>query len=171
MSSKSTVSVNQRALQKRFLLIVILFPLCICTVLTTVSVYRKLMKNMVLDYFDYAVCMSNTNTTSRLDAHCPATYRKYRSVTVAIIDLLMFDIFSVVLVAYILVPPTARSFWVATLSRLLGCLPKFACRSGGRKKHMKLGNMKLDEEDGELDDIGEGECESINDASSQDSDS
>ena len=125
-------------LKRRFFLIVIFFPLCFCTILTTVSVYSKLMVLIVRDYMDYARCL-NTNHSS---GDCPPTNQRYRSVTVAIIDLVMLDVFSVVLVAYMLVPPAARSFW----ARIFACLFQCVCRGRGTREHVKLENMTVEEQ-------------------------
>ena len=164
-SSKSVTEIGQEALKKRFLLIVIFFPLCFCTMLATISVYDKLMKYMVRDYMDYIHCL---NTEKSSGGDCPATHQRYRSVTVAIIDLLMFNVFSVVLMAYILVPPAARSFWARILSRMLAVLSRCMCQSR-KKKHIKMKNMKTEEQKPISDARGE-ECGSMSDPNSDELD-
>lgn len=99
--------------------------------LSTISVCTKLNTNSLHDYFAYATCMQQGT-----DMHCPATYRKYRYVTIAIIDLLLFDVFSIAMVAYILMPTGARSFWSHLLSRFREVLFKSVCQTCGRRKYI-----------------------------------
>ena len=107
--------------------------------MATVSVYEKLMKYITRDYIEYINCL-HSNKSSGGD--CPATHQRYRAVTVAIIDLLMFDVFSVVIVAYVLVPPAARSFWARVLSRIFAALSKCMCQSCRKRKYMKLEDLE-----------------------------
>jgi hypothetical protein len=155
-SSSSQSSVQQRSsrLQRRFLLLVIFFPLCLCTILTTVSVYSRLMTLIVRDYMGYARCLnSNTTIANGSSGHCSPTHQHYHSVTVAIIDLLVFNVISVVLVAYMLTPPAARSFWARIFEKLFRC----ACRGRGKREHVKLEDIASGEREESSSDLNSGD--------------
>jgi hypothetical protein len=141
---KSVTEMGQEALKKRFLLIVVFFPLCFGTILATVSVYEKLTKSMVRDYMEYVNCL---NTKKSVGGGCPAIHQRYHSVTVAVIDLLMFDVFSVVLTAYILAPQAARSFWARILSRMFATLSRCICRSSNKVQHIKMEDIRMEEQE------------------------
>jgi hypothetical protein len=147
---KSAIEAGQEALKKRFLMIVVFFPLCFCTMLATISVYEKIYKHIFRDYMEYIHCL---NTRKSADEDCPATHQRYRPITVAIIDLLLFDVFSIVLTAYILVPPAARSFWARVLSRTFAVLSR--CKWQRCKK--------VEMETIEMTAIKTEECDSTND--------
>ena len=116
-------------------------------------------KHIFRDSTEYAHCLNSNKSSS---GGCPATHQRYRSVTVAIIDLLMFDVFSVVLVAYILVPPAARSFWARILSRMFAAF--FKC---SRRKRQSMRQENIPEEEQQISSDGK-ESESMSDLSFED---
>jgi hypothetical protein len=106
-----------KAMEKRFLLIIIFFPLCFGTILASISAYERVFKDMMLSYMKYAYCIDHPTPGKE----CVAGYRKYRSVTTAIVDLCMFDIFNIILMISTLLPGSARQFWKKHLNRIVKC--------------------------------------------------
>jgi hypothetical protein len=125
-------------------MIVVLFPLYFSTMLATVSVYEKITKSMVRDNMEYINCLSAKKPGGE---DCAATHQRYHSVTVAVIDLLMFDVFSVVLTAYILVPRATRLFWARTLSAMFETLSRCICRSSNKVQHIKMEDIRMEEQE------------------------
>lgn len=112
------------------------------------------MTLIVRDYMGYARCLnSNTTIANGSSGHCSPTHQHYHSVTVAIIDLLVFNVISVVLVAYMLTPPAARSFWARIFEKLFRC----ACRGRGKREHVKLEDIASGEREESSGDLNSGD--------------
>lgn len=118
-------------------MVIIFFPLCFGIILTTIAVHGKLSKEVLRVYYEYAACLQER----RDQQQCPPKYREYRTVTAGIIDLLMFDIYSFVQVAYVLAPRAARQFWSDVWSNIkqicLKCAEKRREKSYSNQPEMK----------------------------------
>jgi hypothetical protein len=120
-----------KTVEKRFFLIIIFFPLCFGTILASIAAYNSLFKKMMLIYMEYIFCLDHP----KFGGECVADYKKYRSVTATIVNLCMFDIFSIMLMISILLPTSARQFWKKHLARIIKCIRK---PSGGSKELKQL---------------------------------
>lgn len=103
--------------EKRFLLLVTFLPLCFGTILATIAVYSTLFKSIMLSYLDYVFCLERKSGQET----CPRDHLKYHSVTTCIVDLVMFDIFNIVLMVSTLSPQPARKFWRNCLTKIIRC--------------------------------------------------
>jgi hypothetical protein len=65
-------------------MVIIVFPLSLGVIMSTIALYDKLSADIETNFVEYISC---------------------------IIDLIMFDILSIVLLAYVLSPKLARKFW------------------------------------------------------------
>ena len=99
---------SQTTIQNRFLMIVVFFPLCLGVIMSTIVVYEKLSEDAVASFVDYVVCVGSKTARA-----CEKP--NYGSIITSILDLIMFNIFSLVLLAYVLVPTMARKFWIRRL--------------------------------------------------------
>lgn len=148
--SSNSNSTGHRSLQKRFLLVIIVFPLWFCTVLTSITIYSKLHKEILLSYYEYATCLQKQRSANgQTDEYCPPTYRKYRTVTSCILNLLMLNIYSFVQVAYILVPKAARRFWSDIFSKITHLCSRCVGRGKNLSHSRQLLMKNIDESDSE----------------------
>ena len=105
--STSSASAAQTTIQIRFLMIIIVFPLTIGVIMSTIVIYDKLSDEVLDDFVEYVSCIQ-TKTAPEI---CEGFYNSYSGVSIGIIDLIMFDVLSVVIFAYVLAPRLARQFW------------------------------------------------------------
>lgn len=82
--------------------------------MSSIVVYDKLSDNIVSTYIRYVSCLQSESDP----AVCAEIQHNYGSVITCIIDLVMFDVFSVVMVAYVLAPALARQFWMRHLRNI-----------------------------------------------------
>jgi hypothetical protein len=109
--STSSASNAQNTIQNRFLLIIIVFPLTIGAIMSTIVIYDKLSDQVLDGFIDYVRCIENKTAP----ATCENFYNDHSGVLIGIIDLLMFDVLSIVIFAYVLAPRLARKFWADLL--------------------------------------------------------
>lgn len=109
-----------KTIEKRFVLLIVAFPLCFGTILGTLSVYNSLFKEMISAYFKYVSCLNQPSQNHT----CPPDHQKYHSIATCIVDLVIFDIYSIVLMASTLLPAPARQFWRRQLARIVRCYRK-----------------------------------------------
>ena len=89
-------------------MIIIVFPLSIGVIMSTISIYDKLSQDTIAEFIEYISCLQN-KTSADVCAHL---YHSYTGIITAIIDLIMFDILSLVVFAYVLAPTLAQKFWM-----------------------------------------------------------
>ena len=109
-----------KTLEKRFLLVIIIFSLGFGTIFTTITVYERLMMKMIASYFDYIYCHDQHS-----DGHTCSTYiRNYGSVTASIIEVFLFNVLSLVMLISTVWSRSARQFWRRHLLGLVRCCRK-----------------------------------------------
>ena len=95
------------SIEKRFLLLIVFFPLCLGTTLTSIVVYERMFTDVVMSYVRYVFCLDDKSSSKP----CPQVHRRCSSVMIAVMDLFVFNVFNVVLIAFTLLPPPVRAFW------------------------------------------------------------
>eukprot|EP00118_Oscarella_pearsei_P001005 m.6351 g.6351 ORF g.6351 m.6351 type:complete len:640 (+) comp15653_c0_seq1:530-2449(+) len=95
-----------RCLQQRFLLLAILCPFSYSVMMTSIAIFSRLSSHILKDYLQYIHCLGSPEKLG-----CESPFRKYRPILFAIIDLVMFGLFSFTMCSYALAPRAAREFW------------------------------------------------------------
>ena len=109
---------THKAIEKRFLLVVIVVPLCFGTIFTTITVYGRLSMRIIADYFDYVYCLHKHPDDHSL---CSADFRNYGYIIVCLIGFLLFNVQNFVVLASTIMPRPARRFWRDRLLTLVRC--------------------------------------------------
>eukprot|EP00118_Oscarella_pearsei_P003685 m.15336 g.15336 ORF g.15336 m.15336 type:complete len:629 (+) comp26315_c0_seq1:112-1998(+) len=99
-------------MQRRFLVLSFLMPLCFTVVMVTTMVYARLYMKFVRSFFDYIACV-NSSTTNKDSCHIRAD-----AVIACIVDLLIADAYCAAMTAYCLLPKDARKYWSKTSRKL-----------------------------------------------------
>jgi hypothetical protein len=94
-------------IQVRFLLIIIVFPLTLGVIVSTIIIYYKYSEDSENSFIQYFSCLQAEGS----EGECRKYYRDYGGTYIAMVDLVMFDAFSFVTLAYVLTPRLARKFW------------------------------------------------------------
>ncbi|XP_062507404.1 uncharacterized protein LOC134183856 [Corticium candelabrum] len=114
----NAASRTHKAIEKRFLLVVIVVPLCFGAIFTGTTVYDRLSMRIIADYFDYVYCLHKHPDDHSL---CSADFRNYGYIIACLIGLLLLNVQIFVVLASTVMPRPARRFWRDRLLTLVRC--------------------------------------------------
>ena len=92
--------------------------------MSTIALYDKLSDDVVTSFLEYISCVQ----TEPVPEVCSKLYHTYNGIVTCIIDLIMFDVLSIVLLTYVLSPKLARKFWVQQLRSVRQRLTKLVTK-------------------------------------------
>ena len=117
-------------------MIIVFFPVVIGVIMSSILIYSKLSENVAESFMEYISCIQKESE----DKDCSDYLRSYSGIITCIVNLLMFDVLSVVVFAYVLAPRLARKYWMHLIRDNCNKLAELVT---GNKEHSESDNSEV----------------------------
>jgi hypothetical protein len=118
LSTNQKTTIAQTALTKRFMVIAMMFPFTLVFLFTLALVYNipSVKRQLTLDIQEYTLCLINTGNSD--GQRCSSTALMDSFAFSRIIDMIMYGLFSIIILVYYFIPTPARHYWISRFKQI-----------------------------------------------------
>ena len=124
-NKRSPVYKAYSLIQRRFILLSLVMPLCFSFIMATIAIYLRTNASSALikSFIQYAACVNNLSQSYTVE-QCREELIPTIGPSIAMVNLFLADFVIFALTAYCLMPKDARQFWSRARKRVASCVMK-----------------------------------------------